>query len=162
MQLNDLVFPVYILPKEVHIEYSSDGIIFADGKCLDDLNIKEDTLGKRRLKSSYPHKYILIKSYGDLVSLIKSSGKKFIDTKGKIFSYEKRYWVKLIYKKIAKVETQEYFSTVLVRGIKTPFVVYRPPFSIMKWAGILYSKEKNPWLLYEFAENRKKDSRRKI
>ena len=50
MSLVDAEFPVFILSAD-EIE-EKDGIVFADGLCLDDKNAKGDTLGLRRLHSS--------------------------------------------------------------------------------------------------------------
>ena len=46
MVLADLTFPLFILPENADIE-EIDGILFADGKCLDDKNSAGSTLGRR-------------------------------------------------------------------------------------------------------------------
>jgi len=153
-------FPLFILPKEALIE-EKDGIVFLDGQCLDDKNIESDRLGVRRLRSPYPGRFPLTRAVHDIPSMLKSSAKKFIDSNGQIFYYEKTLVVDLKYHKITKIEDREVACLVWVKEINTPFTVLRPPLVYMKWAGILYNGN-YPWLLYEFCEEKKKDTKRKI
>ena len=51
MKLNDLVFPVYVLPKDTEKD-RQDGILYANGQMLDDTNVEGNSLGIRRLMSS--------------------------------------------------------------------------------------------------------------
>ena len=135
MVLADLTFPLFILPENADIE-EIDGILFADGKCLDDKNSAGSTLGRRRLQTSYPNIYPLTKAVHDRM-------------------------VPLKYHLIKKVQTKDHASLVWIEDINFPFEVPRPPDAGMYWAGILYEKS-HPWLLYEFAEKQKKDTKRKI
>jgi len=160
MFLADLTFPLFILPETSDIE-EIDGILFADGKCLDDKNTPGSTLGRRRLRTPYPNIFPLNKAVHDIPSLLKSSAKRFINEKGQVFSYEKSRMVPLKYHLIKKVQNKESASLVWIEDINFPFEVPRPPDSDMLWAGILYEKS-YPWLLYEFSEQMKKDTKRKI
>jgi|TARA_Y100001938_G_C8033444_1_gene401979 hypothetical protein len=160
MVLADLTFPLYVLPQEADIE-EIDGILFADGKCLDDKNTEGETLGLRRLRTPYPNVYPLKKAVHDIPSLLKSSSKRFINSEGEVFSYEKTRMVPLRYHLIYKVQNRDIVSLVWIEDINFPFEVPRPPSPLMRWAGILYEKN-YPWLLYEFSEEWKKDSKRKI
>ena len=158
MRLTDTEFPVFILSAEDIEEV--DGIVFANGLCLDDKNVKGDTLGIRRLHSAYPDMYELTRAIHDIPSLIKISSKKFIDSKGHIFNYEKTRFVPLIYHKIMKTVSKEIATIVWLKDINFPFTIPRPLDPQMKWAGVLYNK--TPWLIYEFSEARKKDTKRKV
>jgi len=158
IRLVDTEFPVFILSAEVIKEV--DGIVFADGLCLDDKNAKGDTLGIRRLHSSYPNMYELTKAIHDIPSLMKISSKKFIDSKGHIFNYEKTRFVPLVYHKIIKIVRKEIATIVWLEDINSPFTIPRPPDPQMKWAGVLYNR--TPWLIYEFSEAKKKTTKRKV
>lgn len=160
MVIADLTFPLFILPEDADIE-EIDGILFADGKCLDDKNSPGSTLGRRRLQTSYPNIFPLQKAVHDIPSLLKSSAKRFINEQGQVFSYEKKRMVPLKYHLIRKIQTKNQASLVWIEDINFPFEVPRPPEGGMTWAGILYENT-HPWLLYEFAELQKKDTKRKI
>ena len=160
MVIADLTFPLFILPEDADIE-EIDGILFADGKCLDDKNSLGSTLGRRRLQTSYPNIFPLQKAVHDIPALLKSSAKRFINEQGQVFSYEKSRMVPLKYHLIKKVQTKNHASLVWIEDINFPFEVPRPPEGGMTWAGILYENT-HPWLLYEFAEQQKKDTKRKI
>jgi hypothetical protein len=159
-QIFNAKFPLFILPKEALIE-EKDGIVFLDGLCLDDRNIKSDKLGVRRLRSSYPNKAVLNKAVHDIPSMLKSTAKRYIDSEGTVFEYQKSLLVSLRYHKILKVEDRGVTCLVWIKGINSPFPVLRPPLAYMTWAGILYNGA-HPWILYEFSEERKKDTKRKI
>jgi len=160
MKLKDLVFPVYVLPKDTEID-RQDGIVFANGQMLDDRNVSGKTLGSRRLRSSYPTKFVLNKATHDIPSFLKSAGKNFIDSHGKLFNYEKTKMADLKYHLIKKVQARNTVSIVWIEDINFPFTVLRPPEASMRYAGILYEKT-YPWLLYEYCEFWKKDTKRKI
>ena len=75
MKLTDIVFPVFILPRDIDID-TQDGIVFANRQMLDDLNVNHDSLGMRRLRSSYPTKFPLTKAVHDIPSFLKSAAKE--------------------------------------------------------------------------------------
>jgi len=158
MRLVDAEFPVFILSAN-EIE-ERDGIVFADGLCLDDKNVKGDTLGLRRLHSSYPDMYQLTKAIHDIPTLLKTSSRKFIDSEGHIFNYEKTRFVPLIYHEIMSIVHKEIATIVWLKDVNSPFTIPRPPDPRMKWAGVLYNR--TPWLIYEFSEAKKKDTKRKV
>jgi hypothetical protein len=153
-------FPLFVLPKDAFIE-EKDGVVFLDGQCLDDKNVSDERLGVRRLRSSYPNKFPLAKAIHDIPSMLKSSYRRFIDSAGDIFFYNKTLIVDLKYHRIVKIEDRDIACLIWVKGINSPFTVLRPPLSYMKWAGILYNGS-YPWILYEFCEEKKKDTKRKI
>ena len=188
MRLSDLEFPVFVLPKDTEID-TQDGIVFADRQMLDDLNAKGSTIGIRRLRSSYPTKFNLNKLFflnisntmigilagtnltsgdnnlnkavHDIPSFLKVGAKKFVDSKGTVFNYEKTRMVDLKYLHINKVQWNESHSVLWVEDVNFPFNILRPPSPEMRWAGLLYDKGL-PWILYEYSEFRKKDTKRKI
>ena len=158
MRLVEAEFPVFILSADEIEEV--DGIMFADGLCLDDKNAEGDTLGMRRLHSSYPNMYRLTKAIYDIPSLLKTSSRKFIDSEGHIFNYEKTRFVPLIYHEIMEIVHKNFASIVWLKDINSPYTIPRPPDPQMRWAGVLYNK--TPWLIYEFSESKKRDTRRKL
>jgi hypothetical protein len=160
MVIADLTFPLFIIPEDTDVEYI-DGILFADGKCLDDKNTPGSTLGRRRLRTPFPNIFPLTKAVHDIPSLMKSSAKRFVNDKGQVFSYTKSKMIPLKYHLIKTVQNKDNASLIWIEDINFPFEVPRPPEAGMLWAGILYER-RHPWLLYEFSEEQKKDTKRKI
>ena len=93
--------------------------------------------------------------------ILKQSLKTFIDSNGTPFIYEKTLLCKLKYYKIRKVEQKDVASLIWCKDIKHPFTVPRPPEQGMTWAGVLHFHGL-PWILYEYSEEKKKDTRRKV
>ena len=62
------------------------------------------------------------------------------------------------YEKWKKRILQQFFGSKMCRF---PFVEARPPQDGMGWAGVLYKKG-IPWKIWEYCEERKKDTWRKI
>lgn len=154
-------FPIYKIPGD---NWSfSDGLTFLDGKILDDKNVKEESLGLRRLKSPFFKKMLPLKSMIDSYQgLIKSDVKTFIDNKGKVFIYQKTLDCKLEYLKIKEVERKGNISLVRVKGWEdVAFEVPQPPKPLMQYAGILMLKG-FPWIIYDYSEKPKKSTWRKV
>ena len=155
-----LHFPLYVLHTDEVVE--SDGILWIEDQVLDDKNMKGDTLGKRRLqtpmKSIYPLK-VMIK---DIIGLIKHEGQFYIDSSGEFIRYNKTLTTELKYHKIKRVVKKRFGQVVLwVKDCPFPFDIESPPAEGLSWAGLLYYQGL-PWLPYEFCENKKKDTWRKI
>lgn len=156
--INKIEFPVYILPSE---DWSfSDGLMFLEGKVVDDRNMKGDTLGIRRLQTGYPELLELKKSINSIQGILKQKQKAFIDSKGRPFLYEKTLFCKLRYYKIKKKEGRDGYSLLWLTGVSTPFKVPRPPEDGYIYAGVLLFNSL-PWVLYEYSLTAKKDTRRK-
>ena len=119
------------------------------------------TLGRRRLQT--PHKGLLPlkKSVNSLVGILKQPSYYFIDSKGIPFIYQKTLMLPLKYRKIRKIERKTIASLIWIDNWKPPFTVPRPPSSDMLWAGVLLMKG-FPWIIYEYSENEKKNTRRKV
>jgi hypothetical protein len=139
----------------------SDGLFFCEGKLVDDYNQMGTTIGARRMQTPFKDKYELKKAVSAPNGLMKQSTKYFVDSKGKPFIYEKTKLVPLKYMKIKKVERKEYATLIWVKGHNAPFTVPRPPEDGKTWAGVLHLHG-IPWMLYEYSDEKLKDTRRKV
>lgn len=157
--INKVRFPVYILPSGNWGR--QDGLLFIDGVIVDDRNMAGDTLGVRRLQSPHKNFYSLNKQIDNFRGILKSKENHFIDTNGTPFTYEKTEFCTLKYYKIKSVKQKETVSLLTLIGVKQPFVIPRPPASEMRYAGVLHYKNL-PWVLYEYSEDRREDTRRKV
>ena len=63
--------------------------------------------------------------------------------------------------KIKKVERKSYATLIWVKGHNAPFTVPRPPEDGNTWAGVLHLYG-IPWMLYEYSDEKLKDTRRKV
>jgi hypothetical protein len=152
-------FPVFKLPTGNW--QTVDGLVFLDTGLLDDRNMEGTTLGARRLQTHQDGLITLRKCITSHIGILKQNSLYFIDNHGKTFIYEKTKMCPLKYYKIKKVEQKETGSLLWVRDVKTPFPIPRPPYDGMSWAGLLHLHGL-PWLLYEYSEEKRKNSRRKI
>ena len=157
--VNKVTFPVYRLGSSNWEEH--DGLLFIDNKLVDDKNMPGNTLGKRRLQTPFKDLYYLRYSISNLLGIIKQTQTAFIDSDGVPFIYEKTVSCSLRYYKIRKVERKTKASVLWLKGINSPFSIPRPPDPDMSWAGVLHMKG-IPWMLYEYSENKKSDTRRKV
>ncbi len=157
--VNKLRFPVYILPSGNWER--QDGLLFLDGAIVDDKNMRGDTLGLRRLQTPHKNLYALKHQVDDFRGVIKSNEKQFIDTNGIPFIYEKTEFCKLKYYRIKSIVQKDTVSLLKLHGVKQPFVIPRPPASDMRYAGVLHYGTL-PWVLYEYSEDRREDTRRKV
>lgn len=158
-EISRIKFPVYSLPSNNW--HRTDGLLYIDGVIVDDKNQPGATMGIRRLQS--PHSNLLpinrmIKTH---LGILKQSTKTFIDSNGTPFMYEKTKMCALKYLEILKVDRREAACLIWLKGIKQPFTVPRPPAHGMLWAGLLHLHGL-PWMLYEYSEEQKKDTRRKV
>lgn len=155
----NLVFPVYVLNSDN--VWEQDGIVFIENQVLDDLNQTGDTIGRRRLQTPLKNLFPLKFQIDTMVGLIKHRGKNYIDTTGKYYHYEKTRFTQLVCHKIRSVEDNKQSSTIWLKDINFSFSEKRPPKSTESWAQVLYLNGL-PWLIYEFLEQRKDTTRRKI
>lgn len=155
---NMIKFPAYVIHEEPE---EIDGILWLEDQVIDDKNMLGETLGMRRLqtpmKSLYPLKYLI----EDEVSMMKHRGKHFVDSNGVYWYNEKTQKATLKYHKIRKVEKKDIASVIWLKDVPFPFVQARPPEKSLGWAGVLYKKG-IPWKIWEYCEERKKDTWRKI
>ena len=159
MIYDKITFPIFTLHTDEILFV--DGILWIENQVLDDTNMKGETLGIRRLQSPmtsiYPLKYML----KDIRAYLDHQGKYYIDTKGRFFRKIKTTKVKLRYHKILRVEKKEIASVLWVKDCPFPFTIDRPLAGTEEWAGLLY-RSGLPWLLYDTASKKLKDSWRKI
>jgi len=160
MEVSSIVikFPAYVLSEEPE---EIDGVLIIADQVVDDRNMSGETLGIRRLqspmKSIYPLRYMV----DDEVGMMKHRGKHFIDTNGVYWYNEKTKTATLKYHKIRKVEKKDIAAVVWLKDVPFPFVEARPPQDEYSWAGLLY-KSGIPWKIWEYCEEKKKDTWRKI
>jgi len=157
--LNKIKFPVYVLPSGNWDR--QDGLLFLDGKIVDDRNMSGDTLGMRRLQTPHKNIFPLKQQIDNFRGIVKSKDKTFIDTNGTPFIYEKTEFCRLKYYRIKSVTQRDTCSLLKLDGVKQPFVIPRPPAEDMRYAGILHYGPM-PWVLYEYSEDRRDDTRRKV
>ena len=156
-QIDKIQFPVYVLPSS-NWELV-DGLLYVDQLLVDDKNMPGDTIGKRRLQTPFKNLQPLKRAADNLLAIIKSGHKCFIDTNGVPFIYEKTESCALKYHKIRKVERKDTASVLWLKDFNFPFVVPRPPPTDYTWAGVLHLKGL-PWVLYEYSVSKKADTRR--
>lgn len=152
-------FPIFKLPSANWSE--QDGLVYLDGSLLDDRNMPGETLGIRRLQTPFKDLIVLKKSLLDVIGLIKQPPSAYVDNVGFLFTYEKTTMASLKYHKIRKVERKDVATILWLKDINFPFKQKRPPLPENTWAGVLYIQG-IPWLIYEFSETKKSDTRRKI
>lgn len=158
--INKIRFPVYELPSGNW--QKTDGLLFIDDKIVDDTNMRGDTIGMRRLQTPHHKKLLPIKHQIDsLRGILKTDCKHFIDSHGIPFIYEKSQFCKLKYYRIKTVQQKDTASILKLFGVKQPFIIPRPPGEDMRYAGVLHFGEL-PWVLYEYSEDRREDTRRKV
>ena len=157
--INKVRFPIYSL--ESGNWDRSDGILFLDGEILDDKNMPGDTLGIRRLQTPHKNLYVLKYQLDDFRGLVKSTRKNFIDSNGIPFIYEKTQFCKLKYYRIKNVVKKETCAILYLYGVKVSFIIPRPPPEEMRYAGLLHYHGL-PWVLYTYAVESKKETRKKV
>lgn len=159
-KISQISFPVFKLAKFNWRE--EDGLIFLGDKILDDRNQPGETLGIRRLQTPHKNLYRMRCCIDNHLGIIKQIGDPFyVDNKGLIFIYKKTLNCKLHYHEITKVERRDVASLIRVKGVRQPFTVPRPPTHGALWAGVLYLHGL-PWMLYEYSEEKKKSTTRKV
>lgn len=154
-----LKFPVYVLPSDDWHE--TDGVLFLNGKVVDEKNMPAKTLGIRRLQSQRSDLLPLGKAVMGLPDLIQCKTKNFIDSKGKVFTYMKTLNSKLKSYPIRKIEKKEVASLLWLKGIPSPFTIERPPVGDPEYARVLHLFGE-PWLVYEYTRSPEKDTYRRI
>jgi hypothetical protein len=156
-QLQKVLFPLYEVPTNNFDNI--DGILFVDGVPMDDLNRSDKSIGIRRIKSGRKDFGKLRNPKFTIGDVIKSKKKHFISSDGKLFTYEKTAFQKIKYMPILRYELRNTFTFVFVEGITIPFEVPRPPTDkdSVPWVRILYYRG-FPWMVYDFALQRGKDS----
>jgi len=154
MQLEKIVWPVYRLSEKEPLR--DEGIIYyateysdldtsertATFRVVDDLNIKGDTLSRRRLKLAvenmplFPIRQALY-FLGDLLKVAKPTT-WFIDSSGQLFQHKKSTRAKLIVKKIKNVfPTQGLGAVIELEGMPQRFKTVFKPSPDIEYAALL-------------------------
>ena len=158
--IKNIAFPVYKLPDATW--YLQDGVLFnGDGRVLDDRNMPGATIGIRRIQCGRTDLYRIRRAYPDFASMLKSKTTIFIDNKGVPFIYDKTINSPLIHHKVSKIELKDTCTVVTLANIPYAFKLPRPPYGDPVWARVLYYKGA-PWLIYDFASVRGKDSYKRV
>lgn len=164
MKLSDISFPVYKLGKRKPM--SEEGLVYylnrmekEDGtlvyipSIIDDLNIKEASLARRRLKllekgeKLFKLKYAIF-FISDMLKFTKGAT-WFIDSKGKTFEYIKKRRVPLIFKKIKKIIPNNVGGVIIeVHDIPYRFKSLFRPSIEQKFVGLLIVS--GGYILYGF------------
>lgn len=119
-----------------------DNTMYTVVKLLDDKNIKQDTLSRRRLamQGQGAPLYPLRKAaffLGDFIKLAQS-GYWFIDVYGRLFTYKKSTRAKLTFHKIKKIIPGKATGSIIeVEGIPSRFKTLYIVKDYMTYAGIL-------------------------
>jgi hypothetical protein len=154
---NRVAYPVYVLPSN---EWTlSDGVVFLEGKVLDDTNQRGKTLGRRRIQTPFRNLYSIRRMAHNWIGILKSEHKHFIDSNGLCFTYSKTMFAELKYLHIKQIVKKE--KNCILKVVGGQFVIPRPPGSQIKYAGILHH-EGYPWALYNYSELKLKTGRRKV
>lgn len=155
--LRNVKFPVYIITSE-EVRYE-DGLLFLNGRVVDDRNQSGDTIGKRRLATE--HK---VASLGKIcftyIEMLESKANKFIDSKGKAFFYRKSKFVPVVSYRINKKFAKDTYTVLFLKGVNCPYIVPRYPHT-EEWAQI-FVYDNLPWRLYSLSEQKVDSFRRKI
>jgi len=155
--LRNIAFPVYILASE-EVSYE-DGLLFLNGKIIDDKNQAGDTIGKRRLTT--PHKVgSLGKTCFDYIEMLDSKSTKFIDSNGRAFIYEKTKLLPVVSFRITKKLARDTYTVLFLKGVNCPYVLPRYPRT-EQWGQVLMY-DNLPWKLYSLSEEKVETFRRKI
>ena len=159
MNYDKIEFPVFVLHTD-NIELIDD-ILWIDNQVLDDRNMSGKNLGIRRLQSPMKSIYSLKYMLNDEAEILQHQGKFYIDSTGFFFTKSKTTTTELKYHKIMRVEKKTIASRLWLKDCPFPFPLKRPLPESISWAGVLYQNNV-PWILFDLAEEKKKDTWRKI
>jgi hypothetical protein len=153
-------WPVYVLPNSTELRYE-DGVLWAEGRVVDDRNQTGDTLGVRRLKSPLPLAQ-LRRGLENLSQLVAGKNNKFIDRRGNLFKYKRTINATVKYKKIRRIDSKDIASLLWVDGEDTSIPIPRPPPEGYRWVGIVYIADKFPSLVYDYSPTKQPDIRKRL
>jgi hypothetical protein len=156
--LKDIEFPVYNLSGE---PIAIDKVLFLSGKPIDDLRVKKDTLGERRLHTSITMHPInkACTSISDIIRVLKGQETWFIDKYGEVFKYIKTTQVATKSHKVKKIIKLETHCIVYLEGISYPFLEPRPP--ALPYARVIYYSEA-PWIIVDYEQTVTKPGTKKV
>ena len=165
MLLKNIEFPVFAIGGYSKL-WSENNILYLKSESdiiykLDNKNLPERTLGKRRLRIPKKERYKFVGTYFSIAQLIKSGKKLIIDNSGKLIKYNKDRRTSLIYRPIISTKLVEGEGVLIyAKGISTPFLVSAFLFKDQGYIGLLNIND--GYLVYELSYERKPDTWRKI
>lgn len=162
-KLTEIKFPIYAITSSYLKIWEEFGVLYIrtkKEKILDNKNVDGATLGSRRAKISTDSLYKLKGTIFNVPQLLNSKYNVFIDTNGMVFKYVKHSFVPLKYHKVKSLIKKENGCIVSIKDTTLMLnIPYRDALNI-KYVGILHSQLGD--ILYEFTDERKKDTRKKI
>ena len=165
MLSKDIKFPIFIIGSHSRL-WTENNILFLKSESgiiykVDNKNLPYEKLSQRRAKIQKKERYNFIATIFTYAQLIKSGKKLFIDSSGKLFKYRKDRRVSLIYKEIKRIKRIEGKGFLLyVKGVSSPFTVSSLIYNFERYIGLLLID--GGYLVYEFSEEEKKSTWRKI
>jgi hypothetical protein len=167
LNLFELSFPLYSITRSYKRIWREMNVLYIETDSgiyiLDNKNLAGDTVGKRRLqiKTDYYKVYVPRKVVYNVMQLLHSKEKVFMDTDGIIFKYKKTEYFSLRYHKVDSVIESKDGNCIL----EIPKIDFSYKTSCRNAYGILYVgilHTKYGHIPYDFSEVKKKDTRRKI
>ena len=161
---SDINFPIFtITPSykriwdDLNVKYieTESGIYI-----LDNMNLKGDTLGERRLKIKTGLRYVPRKVYYNITQLIKSKTKTYIDNTGCVFTYRKTRTVPLRYYRVMDVVNTEEGCILTFKNVNFKLRTSCKEAYDIIYIGLLITD--NGYIIYDTSEVKKKDTHRKI
>jgi hypothetical protein len=167
MKLHEISWPIYHIGQHDKV-YSEFNVDYVENRgksfILDNKNLKGDTLGIRRLKikdDKYNFRATLF-MISELIEFVRNKtlhNRKFIDSRGCIFTYRKTKLYRLTCHKIKNVQKLKFY--VYIKPYNS-FASYKVPKSYWRdtYEYIYLIKDIN--LLYDLSNNPIKDTWRKV
>lgn len=165
LSLFDIKFPIYAITKSFRKIWEEHNVLYirtdSGTYVLDNKNMDGDTVGKRRIKITTSKLYVPRKVYYNIGQMLNGNYSIFMDTDGVVFKYKKTEFAPLVYHKIDSITEAKDGECIL----ELPKINYsykincRKAYSI-QYIGLLHTKF--GFIAYEFSEEYKKPTRRKI
>ncbi len=162
--LANIEFPLYTITMNYKNIWEEFNILYIETPSgiyiLDNKNLDGNTVGKRRLKINNSKKYMPRSTISTVAQLIKSNNSTFIDNTGIVFKYKKTKLVPLKYYAAKEVIKLNDYCIVILKGIDYPIKTNCRDAYGIEYVGLLHTNM--GYILYEFSDERRKDTRRKI
>lgn len=154
-------YPIYKIDTKYIDEI--DGIVFDDAhRVVDDLNVKKDTVGKRRLLSPFKDSLSPLRKVSrNIRHFLKRGTGYYIDTSGRIIRYEKSKMTYIKYHKIRAIKQASNGAKIWVYGVNFPLNAPERPHELLNYVGVLYLNDR-PWIFWDFSKTQIKPKKIKI
>lgn len=165
LSLFDIEFPIYTITKSYKNIWEEGNILYIETpygiSILDNKNMDGNTVGKRRIKINNSRLYRPRKVYYNISQMIHSKDSTFMDTHGKVFKYKKTEMVPLKYHKVGSITRAQDGECVLeVPKINFSYKTTCRNAYTIEYVGLLHTKF--GYIVYDFTDIKKPDTRRKI